>query len=399
MAINAPANVTNTAVVSGGGETNAANDTASDPTTVSQLPDLTAAITHTGVFHQGDVGQTYAITVSNSGLGATSGTVTLIDTLPAGLTATAFSGSGWTTNLSTLTATRSDVLAAGASYPALTLTVSVAADAPASVTNMATVSGGGELNTANDVANDVTSIANGLPSVSSTTFSLSGGTLTAGTTTLSVNFNVAVLGAGTAANYQLQSLGLDGLLGTADDVIVPLSASYSGTTATLTFSGLTESTYRLTVRDTITDGSGRKLDGDGDGKAGGNFVSDFVVLPAVTSPRFSNLVLSGSNGANPGVMLAADFNGDGKEDLVVGNSNNLAIMFGNGAGGFSSVITYSFAYATTSLAVGDFNGDGNLDLVAGHSYLGLTVLLGDGHGGFSAPARSTRGALIPIPLR
>ena len=39
---------------------------------------------------------------------------------------------------------RSDALAAGASYPAITHTVTVASKAPASVTNTATVVGGGE---------------------------------------------------------------------------------------------------------------------------------------------------------------------------------------------------------------------------------------------------------------
>ena len=67
-------------------------------------------------------------------------------------------GSGWTVNLSTLTATRSDLLAAGGSYPPLTVTVNVAANAAASVTNTATVSGGGEINTANDTASDVIAI-------------------------------------------------------------------------------------------------------------------------------------------------------------------------------------------------------------------------------------------------
>ena len=49
-------------------------------------------------------------------------------------------------------------LAAGSSYPPLTLTVSVANTAPASVTNTAAVAGGGEANTANDSATDVTAI-------------------------------------------------------------------------------------------------------------------------------------------------------------------------------------------------------------------------------------------------
>ena len=68
----------------------------------------------------------------------------MVDTLPASLTATAFSGSGWTTDLATLTATRSDPLASGASYPPLTITVNVAVNAPVVVTNTATVSGGGD---------------------------------------------------------------------------------------------------------------------------------------------------------------------------------------------------------------------------------------------------------------
>src|SRR5439155_785794 len=94
-------------------------------------------------------------------------TVTVTDTLPAGLTATAIAGSGWTCVLGTLTCTRSDALAAGASYPAITLTVNVANNAAASVTNSVSVSGGGETNTGNDSANDSTTI-NQLPDLTIT---------------------------------------------------------------------------------------------------------------------------------------------------------------------------------------------------------------------------------------
>ena len=126
----------------------------------SAVPDLTVSMTDSGsgVFHPGDVGDTFTITVSNSGTAATSGTVSLADALPAGLTATAFSGDGWTVNFATLTATRNDPLAAGSSYPALTLTVNVATSASGSLTNTATVSGGGEINTANDTATDTVAI-------------------------------------------------------------------------------------------------------------------------------------------------------------------------------------------------------------------------------------------------
>jgi uncharacterized repeat protein (TIGR01451 family) len=158
VSASAPANVANIATVSGGGETYTANDTALDPTSVGLPADLTVAATHPGNFTQGQTGAAYTITVANSGTGPTSGAVTLTDALPAKLTATAIGGTGWTCTLATLACTRTDVLAAGASFPAVVLTVNVAADAPASVTNTATISGGEETNTANDAASDPTTV-------------------------------------------------------------------------------------------------------------------------------------------------------------------------------------------------------------------------------------------------
>jgi uncharacterized repeat protein (TIGR01451 family) len=125
-------------------------------------PDLTITKSHTGNFKQGDNGDTYTITVSNLGLKPTSGTVTVTDTVPAGLTPTAPTGSfdGWTCSINgqVLTCTQNDVLDSGASYAPITLTVNVANDAAPSVTNTVTVSGGGELKTDNDSASDVTPI-------------------------------------------------------------------------------------------------------------------------------------------------------------------------------------------------------------------------------------------------
>jgi uncharacterized repeat protein (TIGR01451 family) len=162
VAANAPSLVTNTAIVSGGGEANVANNTANDPTTVL-APDLTIFKSHfgpiNGNFFQGETGATYTITVQNQGNLATSGTVTVVDTLPAtGLNPTAISGTGWTCTLATLTCTRNDALPSLNSYPAITLTVDVPLGAPANVTNAATVSGGGEVNTGNDLAQDLTTI-------------------------------------------------------------------------------------------------------------------------------------------------------------------------------------------------------------------------------------------------
>ncbi len=92
------------------------------------------------------------------GTAATVGQVSVTDILPIGLTATGIDGSGWDGNPDTLTCTRSDALAPGAGYPPITLIVSVATNAPASVTNSATVSGGGEDHFANNTASDPTTI-------------------------------------------------------------------------------------------------------------------------------------------------------------------------------------------------------------------------------------------------
>jgi uncharacterized repeat protein (TIGR01451 family) len=130
--------------------------------------DLTIAKTHVGDFTQGQIGATYTLTVNNIGAATTSGTVTAIDTLPSGLIATAASGSGWNCTLNQpasgqVQCTRSDALATGNSYPPITVTVNVAANASASVTNTVNVMGGGETNVTNNTATDPTIIT---PSVS-----------------------------------------------------------------------------------------------------------------------------------------------------------------------------------------------------------------------------------------
>ncbi len=132
-------------------------------TDVPSLADLTLSKSHSGDFRQAGSGYTYSIIVSNVGAGSTTGTVTVRDTLPTGLTPSAANNGtidGWSVSTSgqTVTATRSDPLASGSSYPALTITVDVDGDAPAQVTNAANVSGGGQINAANDTASDLTGI-------------------------------------------------------------------------------------------------------------------------------------------------------------------------------------------------------------------------------------------------
>ena len=161
-------------------------------------PDLTIALSHTGNFLRPQSGATYSITVSNAGTVDTTALITVNDALPAGLTATAIDGLNWNCTLSPLQCTRGDVLFAGTSFEPVTVTVNVAANAAASVTNTASVSGGGETNTANDTASDATQIDPALVLAAQT----SSATVTAGgtaSTVLNVTANSSSLGAITFA--------------------------------------------------------------------------------------------------------------------------------------------------------------------------------------------------------
>ena len=105
-------------------------------------PALSIAKTHVGNFTQGQQAATYTVTVSNAaGAAPTSGSVTVTDTLPSGLTLSSMTGTGW--SCTSNTCTRSDALNAGASYPVVTVTVNVGAGASSPQVNSVSVSGGG----------------------------------------------------------------------------------------------------------------------------------------------------------------------------------------------------------------------------------------------------------------
>jgi len=154
----AQASVTNSVTVSGGGEFNTDNDTATDVTTIIPVaPDLIITKKHSGKFRSGRIGA-YTIKVTNSGNGPTRAAVTVTDNLPAGLIATSMTGSGWTCDLPSLTCTRSNVLKARASYPAIRLKVNITAATGASVINTAKVAGGGERDATNNEASDTVTV-------------------------------------------------------------------------------------------------------------------------------------------------------------------------------------------------------------------------------------------------
>ena len=126
-------------------------------TYVDVEPDLAITSSHSGNFHLGQPG-TYTLHVTNLGGWPTSGTVTVTDILPAGLPPTSVSGSGWScsTRVVLVTCTRSNALAAGASYPDISITVRPSISALGTFMNMARVASDNDSNPANDISYDRT---------------------------------------------------------------------------------------------------------------------------------------------------------------------------------------------------------------------------------------------------
>ncbi len=152
------------------GATEGDDGTTSSSATLSQVTgiqssafcaaDMTLSKSHVGNFTRG-LTASYTIPTSNVSLyGATSGVVTMNDTLPIGITPTSAIGTGWSCSVSgqTVSCVRNDAVAAAGSYPSITVNVSVQQSAPATVTNTATVGGGGEANVLNDIATDVATV-------------------------------------------------------------------------------------------------------------------------------------------------------------------------------------------------------------------------------------------------
>ncbi len=99
-----------------------------------------------------------------------------------------------------------------------------------------------------------------------------------------------------------------------------------------------------------------------------------------------------SNVTGPGAIpdVVGDFNGDGRLDVVVANtkSDDISVLAGNGDGTFqpakNTVVTNSYLESPKQVIAGDFNGDGRLDLVVRLSENEIELLLGRGDGTFQA---------------
>jgi hypothetical protein len=92
-------------------------------------------------------------------------------------------------------------------------------------------------------------------------------------------------------------------------------------------------------------------------------------------------------GPYPQSLITGDFNGDGKIDIAVMNSTDVAVLLGNGDGTFQAPITTSLSGGVSQFVAADFNKDGKLDLAV-LSGTGVFLLLGNGDGTFQTPAGS-----------
>lgn len=154
--------VTNTVSVSGAQEAAAfqGNNSGTLTTPVNAV-DLAITKSHNGSLAVGTTAA-YTVTVTNIGAVATTGTITVVDTLPAGLTyvSTAGTGTGWSCSYAAPNVTCTRTTAIGVSLSAPPIVINVTPTAGGSVTNTASVSGGNEPagNSGNNTAADTATV-------------------------------------------------------------------------------------------------------------------------------------------------------------------------------------------------------------------------------------------------
>jgi FG-GAP-like repeat len=134
-------------------------------------------------------------------------------------------------------------------------------------------------------------------------------------------------------------------------------------------------------------------DFDGDGKldivAANRTTGAVQLFTGVGDGTFATGSTFATDASNtqPTDIVVGDFNHDGKADVAVINSQgqNVGVLINAGEGSFQTAVNYALSvpYTYTGIAAGDLNGDGNLDLaIALNSGSAIAVLNGNADGTF-----------------
>ncbi len=93
--------------------------------------------------------------------------------------------------------------------------------------------------------------------------------------------------------------------------------------------------------------------------------------------------------SKPSTNEGVDFNGDGITDFAVGNisGNSVSVLLGNGRGGLSAPTNYAVGREPRGLSVLDLEGDGDMDIVTANRVgNNISILYNNGDGTFSPGA-------------
>jgi hypothetical protein len=188
----------------------------------------------------------------------------------------------------------------------------------------------------------------------------------------------------------------------------------NGTFATPVFTAAGSELYSVAIADFNLDGNPDLILNDEPFDGSGSFAIDLLTgngdgTFAAGASVYPNFLVS--------TVIAADYNQDGKPDLILfteGESSDtnaldtagIVLLPGNGDGTFNSSSEIAIGNFFLNGALADVNNDGIPDLVAAlyrtpgqpNTYYGLSTLLGIGQGEFSAPVNTLESLASSLPL-